>query len=530
MLRTSDSFPMMPWMNITRGSSMAEMARAIPSAASMVTAIAATLTLTLAATPRAAAALDDGEYPSASAAQPEEIARDESTQPAASLPASFANYASILDEDSIRAADDLSEAFRRVSTLVKPSVVRVVGYNTEGEVTGSGFVIDPEGYLVTNNHVIEPAERIYVEFSDQRRFTAEVVGTDPLTDVAVLRIDSKNGSPFEALRFAERDDLKVGEWVVAVGSPLGLAQTVTAGIVSATGRRLGIIIGSGNRAGYEDFIQTDAAINRGNSGGPLLNLRGEVVGVNSAIVSRTGGWDGLGFAIPASIAVEIVEELREHGEVKRGLLGVNIQDLTPALARSYGLPKSQKGVLITNINERLPAGQVGLEVEDIITAVNDVRVNDAEHLRNVVARHKPGTEVRVDVLRDGETESFRVVLASLDEEGDAQPIRQRRSREDEGLGVDIANARLRGTRQYVAYVDAVLPGGPAGLAGFEKGDMVLEINGQSVQRLAANAGASPAEYLTRRLERASSGDVFRFKVRRRPGGGNTIVFVGLEIP
>lgn len=435
--------------------------------------------------------------------------------------ATFARYAS-LDESTIRSAEQLSKAFRSVAELAEPSVARIVGYSTRGQITGSGFVIDSNGHLATNNHVVERADRLYVEFSNNKRYEANVVGTDPLTDLAVIHINAPNLKP---VRFVDSsEDLMVGQWVLAIGFPLGLQQTVTAGIVSATDRQLGII-GSGGRAGYEDFIQTDAAINRGNSGGPLLNLRGEVVGINSAILSQTGGSDGLGFSIPASLAQRITKELIADHSIKRGLLGVGIQDITPVLAQSYGLSATQQGALIKNVDPNSPAGKAGFQPEDLIVSVDDRPVTNADELRTLVAMRKPNTKVRIDVLRDGREQSFDVVLADMNAGGSPVTVHDQRHARQE-LGLEITNARIGRSQKIVAFIGSVVPGSVANLAGLAARDIVTEIDSVSIDELAGQAGVTPGEYLQERINGASSGTIIRLNVSR---DGGTLI-VGLQIP
>ena len=226
---------------------------------------------------------------------------------------------------------------------------------------GSGVVLDPNGYIVTNNHVVEGATQITVTLSDRREFSAKVVGTDPKTDLAVIKIEAKD---LPSLKWAEYEKLQVGDLVLAVGSPFGLSSTVTLGIISALGR------GNVGIADYEDFIQTDAAINPGNSGGALVNMNGELIGINTAIFSRTGGSEGIGFAIPSSIALDIVESLQKTGKVVRGWMGVAIQEITPALAKSFKLPEQRKGVLISDVNENGPSHAAGIKRGDVVVAFN----------------------------------------------------------------------------------------------------------------------------------------------------------------
>ena len=255
------------------------------------------------------------------------------------------------------------------------------------ESLGSGFIIDPDGYIITNAHVVENADIVTVTLEDEEQFEAEVVGSDENTDVALIKIDA--GRKLPSLKFADSDTVKVGQWVVAIGNPFGLARTVTVGIISAKGRW----IGQGN---YDDFLQTDAAINPGNSGGPLVNLDGEVVGVNTAIFSRSGGNMGIGFAIPANLATDIYEQLREHGKWVRGWLGVYIQDLDEKLAPQFGL-KNAKGVLVTEVIPDSPAVAAGIKNGDVIIEFDGKKVGDMKELMKVVAFTPIGKKVKITV-------------------------------------------------------------------------------------------------------------------------------------
>lgn len=264
---------------------------------------------------------------------------------------------------------------------------------------GSGFIISNDGYILTNNHVIEEANKITVRLADKREFTATVVGADPQSDVAMLKIDAKN---LPTLPLGNSDALEVGEWVIAIGSPFELSQTVTVGVVSAKGRnRMGI-------TDYENFIQTDAAINPGNSGGPLLNIRGEAVGMNTAIFSRSGGYMGIGFAIPINMAKSIEQQLRKSGKVTRGWLGILIQDVNEELGKSFG--GKAGGALITEVTENSPAKKSGLLQGDIVTAINDESVTDVADLRNKIAMTPPNTDLRLRILRDGQEKDLQVTV------------------------------------------------------------------------------------------------------------------------
>ncbi|ADW19467.1 protease Do [Desulfobulbus propionicus DSM 2032] len=268
------------------------------------------------------------------------------------------------------------------------------------EAAGSGFIIASDGYILTNNHVVEEASKITVRLADQREFPAKVVGTDPQSDVAIIKIDGKN---LPVLPLGNSDTLEVGEWVIAIGSPFELNQTVTVGVVSAKGRnRMGI-------TDYENFIQTDAAINPGNSGGPLLNIHGEAVGMNTAIFSRSGGYMGIGFAIPINMAKSIEQQLRKSGKVTRGWLGILIQDVNEEMAKSFG-GKQGGGALISDVTDGSPAHKNGLQQGDIITAINGEPVTDVADLRNKIAMTPPNTELRLRILRDGQEKELTVTV------------------------------------------------------------------------------------------------------------------------
>jgi serine protease Do len=270
---------------------------------------------------------------------------------------------------------------------------------------GSGVIIDRDGLVLTNNHVIEGARMIMVRLSDEREIEAQVVGRDPRTDLALLRLRT-NGT-FPAARLGDSDVLRVGEWVIAIGNPFGLEQTVTAGIVSAKGR----VIGAGP---YDDFIQTDAAINPGNSGGPLINIRGEVVGINSAIFSQTGGSVGIGFAIPINLAKELIPQLKSKGRVSRGWLGVAIAPVTPELAKQLGRP-AQEGALIAEVAPNGPAARAGVKPGDIVVAFQGKPIRRTDELPRLTARSPVGSEVELKLRRGAEERTVRVRLGELPE-------------------------------------------------------------------------------------------------------------------
>lgn len=268
---------------------------------------------------------------------------------------------------------------------------------------GSGVIVDPSGYILTNNHVIRGADEIKVTLLDKREFKGKVIGTDPKTDLAVVKIEAKD-LPY--IELGDSDKLKVGELVIAIGNPYGLNQTVTMGIVSATGRaNVGI-------ADYEDFIQTDAAINPGNSGGALVNVRGELIGINTAIFSTTGGYQGIGFAIPSNMAKAVMQQLIKHKKVVRGWLGVTVQALSAEIKKHFGL-KEDRGVLINQVFENSPAEKAGLKEEDIILQYNGKDITDPTQLRNLVAGTLPGKEVELKIFRDGKILSIKVTIEEL---------------------------------------------------------------------------------------------------------------------
>jgi serine protease Do/serine protease DegQ len=276
---------------------------------------------------------------------------------------------------------------------------------------GSGVIISSDGFIITNNHVVEEADELKVLLNDDREFIAKVIGTDPKTDVAVIKIEAEN---LPAATLADSARLRVGDVVFAIGNPLGVGQTVTMGIISATGRKVGILDEVG---GYEDFIQTDAAINQGNSGGALIDARGRLVGINSAIISTSQGNIGIGFAIPINLASSIMHSLIDTGTVARGYLGVSTDAVTADMAESFGLKPDQKGVIITDLNPADgPAAKAGLKREDVIVAINDKPVSTRDDLRMIIAQTPPDTKIAVKFIRDGKTESKDVTLGQLPDE------------------------------------------------------------------------------------------------------------------
>jgi serine protease Do len=337
---------------------------------------------------------------------------------------------------------------------------------------GSGFIIDREGHIVTNNHVIEGADEITVRLSNDKEYDAEIVGRDPNTDLALIKI--KGASDLVPLKMGDSDQLMVGSWVVAMGSPFGLEQTVTAGIVSAKGR----VIGSGP---YDDFIQTDASINPGNSGGPLLNMDGEVVGINTAIVARG---QGIGFAIPVNLAQGIIRQLEESGSVTRGWLGVGIQDLTPELAEYYGI-KDKKGVLVAKVFEGDPADKAGIKANDIIIAVDGKPIKTSRELTGTIAEIPVGKKTPITILRDGKEKTVKVKIAKRD---DSERVARQQPEKNGELGIRIAEMTPEMAKRYGhsenekgVLVVGVESGSKAAEAGIRQGDLVKEINRKPVK-------------------------------------------------
>ncbi|MFU8816735.1 MAG: Do family serine endopeptidase [Pseudomonadales bacterium] len=371
---------------------------------------------------------------------------------------------------------------------------------------GSGFVFrsdDGTAYIITNNHVVQHGERIRVRFEDGREFDAEITGTDPQSDIAIIEVAVAD---VPALELAETT-LNVGEWVVAIGSPFGLRSTLTVGVVSATGRTaLGI-------NDYEDFIQTDAAINPGNSGGPLVNLDGQVVGMNTAIFSRTGGYMGIGFAIPVDLARAVAVQLIEQGEVIRGFLGVAIQPLTPDLAESFGIDRHQ-GILVAQVTGGSPAGEAGIQVGDVIVGYQGRPVEDVGDFRNQVALTEPGTRAQLTVLRDGEERQLAPTIAS--QEGTAMAQAPQATARQLGVVVQTPTPQMAESLGVPpgegVVVTQVAPQSPAAEAGLTPGTVILQVNRQPVTSPEEFSQAIEASAVDRAMLLIRSGDEQRYVV------------------
>jgi serine protease Do len=371
---------------------------------------------------------------------------------------------------------------------------------------GSGFIWDSDGTIVTNNHVVDNADEIQVRLADGKKFEAKVVGTDPKTDIAVLKIDPK-GHTLNAVARGDSDAIRVGDWVVAIGNPFGYGNTITAGIVSAKER----VIGSGP---YDSFLQTDAAINPGNSGGPLFDIQGRVVGINTAIVS---GGTGIGFAIPINMAKDIVAQLKGSGKVTRGWLGVSIQTVTEEIAESMGLDEPA-GALVADVIKGGPADKAGLERGDVITRFDDTVIRNKDQLPFVVASHAPGSKVNLDIVRKGKRKTLSTTLGELTAEGEQQALGSAKPSDEQfGMTVQEITPELRSHLDLDAteglVVTDVKRGSPAAEGGIQRGDVLIEVNQQPVTSLSS---------LKEALQASPKKESALLLVRR---GGNTIYVV-----
>lgn len=338
---------------------------------------------------------------------------------------------------------------------------------------GSGFIFDEDGLIITNNHVVEKASEIKIKTESGKEYDAKVVGRDPKTDVALIKVKPDSEFPRPA-KIGDSNAIRVGDWVMAVGNPFGLGHTVTAGIISAKGR----VIGAGP---YDDFLQTDAAINPGNSGGPLFNMNGEVVGLNTAIVAQG---QGIGFAIPINLANEIIPQLKT-GKVIRGWLGVMIQDITPELAESFGI-KEKKGVLLGDVMQDSPAEKAGLKRGDVITEFNGKAVDTAHTLSRMVASTPPDSKVIVKVIRDGKTQDISFNLGTMPDEGEQTQV----TKKDSSWGFSVQNITPELAKRFNldenepgVFISSVQAGGPASEAKLRPGDVIKEVNRQKIQNV-----------------------------------------------
>jgi len=377
---------------------------------------------------------------------------------------------------------------------------------------GSGFFISRDGYAVTNNHVVQGAENVQVTTDDSKIHNAKVIGTDPRTDLALIKVD---GNDFPFVKLADNSP-RVGDWVLAVGNPFGLGGTVTAGIVSARGRDIG--------AGpYDDFIQIDAPVNKGNSGGPTFDVDGNVIGVNTAIFSPSGGSVGIAFAIPSDTVKSVVEQLRDKGSVTRGWIGVQIQTVTPDIADSMGL-KETTGALVSEPQKDSPAAKAGIQSGDVITSVNEVPVHDPRELARKIGTMAPGTAVKLNVIHQGQSETLTLTLGTLPEQKEASASPEQNQREvPDGelpkLGLTLApSGKVSGSGADGVVVTAVNAGGVAAEHGFQIGDVILEVGGKTV--------STPAEVRKSLADARSEG---KHTVLFRVKSGDGMKFVALPL-
>lgn len=408
-------------------------------------------------------------------------------------------------ESSRQHLESLSQAFRDVAKQVSPAVVYISTEQTikdqrtdqfreffgdeffrrffgdtpqEREYKrrglGSGFITNSDGYILTNSHVVAEADKIKVTLADKREFEANIVGADPKSDVAVIKIEGEN---LPVVRIGDSNAIEVGDWAIAIGTPFGLSQTVTAGIISAEGRsNIGI-------NDYEDFIQTDAAINPGNSGGPLVNIDGEVIGINTAIYSRSGGYQGIGFAIPINMARSIMDSLISKGRVVRGWLGVMIQPVTPEIAKGFGL-KEATGTLVGDVLKGGPAEQAGLKHGDVIMTFDGQPIDGPNTLKNIVAATDVGKTVDVVLVRDGQELTMQVKIGEQPGDLEASASGSPQTTEEFGLSVQELTPEIASQLGYAGdqgvIISSITPGGPAEDAGLRRGDLIKEINRQPI--------------------------------------------------
>lgn len=381
---------------------------------------------------------------------------------------------------------------------------------------GTGFFIDSEGYLLTNNHIVENAVKVTVFTIEGKEYTAKTIGTDPKTDLALLKVKAKN-LPF--VEMGNSASLRVGEWVLAIGNPFGMEHTITAGIVSAKGRQLGVGL---NTPEYQDFIQTDAAINRGNSGGPLVNMRAEIIGITSNILTPSGGNIGIGFAIPSNLAKKVVKQLKEKGRVIRGYLGVGIQPITEDTLKALNL-KSKRGALVASVEPGKPAEKAGFKRYDVIIEVNGQPINDENDLRFKIADIDPGTKVNIKVIRDGKEKILTPTIIELEPEVEKEAAKD--TGKDLGISVTAMTSRLARRYGYRTQegllVTEVRRYSEAERKGIKAGDIILEVNRKEVISV---------KELENIMKKTESGDAIIVLVRREQNGEIQDSILTLRIP
>ena len=388
-------------------------------------------------------------------------------------------------------------SFADLAEKLTPSVVNISSFsqseteNGEGntplsESLGSGFIIDGNGYIITNNHVVDKAESISITLSDNTKTEARVIGKDPKTDLALIKIETKR--PLNAVKFGDSDKIRVGDWVLAIGNPFGLGSSVTTGIVSAKSRDI-------ESGPYDSFIQTDASINQGNSGGPMFNLQGEVIGISSAIFSTTGASQGVGFAIPANLAGWVISQLKEHGEVKRGWIGIKIQPNTPEIADSLGISANQ-GVVVSGITEQGPAQKAGLQAGDIVLSFNRQPIDNTKNLSRLIAETKIGTPAPIEIWRSGQKQTLTVPIELMPEETPLSAAKETASdaaeTPDNGESLNIIGFTVKEISPELAeryklapstsgvVVTDILPNSDASRKGIKIGDIIVKIDKRNI--------------------------------------------------
>lgn len=388
-------------------------------------------------------------------------------------------------------------SFADLAEKLTPSVVNISSFsqseteNGEGntplsESLGSGFIIDGNGYIITNNHVVDKAESISITLSDNTKTEARVIGKDPKTDLALIKIETKR--PLNAVKFGDSDKIRVGDWVLAIGNPFGLGSSVTAGIVSAKSRDI-------ESGPYDSFIQTDASINQGNSGGPMFNLQGEVIGISSAIFSTTGASQGVGFAIPANLAGWVISQLKEHGEVKRGWIGIKIQPNTPEIADSLGISANQ-GVVVSGVTEQGPAQKAGLQAGDIVLSFNRQPIDNTKNLSRLIAETKIGTPAPIEIWRSGQKQTLSVPIELMPEETPLSAAKETASdaaeTPDNGESLNIIGFTVKEISPELAeryklapstsgvVVTDILPNSDASRKGIKIGDIIVKIDKRNI--------------------------------------------------
>jgi len=386
----------------------------------------------------------------------------------------------------------------------------------EQTVQGTGFYISSDGYILTNNHLVEKSSKVTVFTTQGKEFDAKIIGTDPRTDLALLKIEAKD---LPAVELGDSAQLKVGEWVLAIGNPLGMEHTVTAGIVSAKGRQLGTGV---NVPDYQDFIQTDASINRGNSGGPLVNMKGEVIGVTSNILSPTGGSIGIGFAIPSNLAKKIVIQLKEKGRVVRGRLGVYMRDIDEGIRKQLNL-KNSNGAVVTSVEPDGPAEKVGFKPYDVIVEINGQPVQNGNDLRFIIADIEPGSKVKVKIVRDGQ----EMTLVPTVEEMEPREEKGTEASADKNIGLTVVPLTPSLARRYSLktteglLITEVRESSEAERKGIAAGDIILEVNRNKVLTV---------KDLERILKKTDSGEDVMLLVRREGEGRAQEIIITLRVP